>query len=562
MMFSYIKRLAFTAAVVLISGSCDESFLDKAESGGLSEQETFSTYRNINGFVADMYADLFHQQWMIQGTRISYANITDEAYSPFSFAEYQPFLRGTLTPTNTVIPKWTQCYQLIRKTNIFLDHIDNVSLEDPNPHDLENLARMKGEAYFLRAYAYFELFRRYGPVPVIDHVVQITENFNVPRNSTEEVVNFIVEDCDRAADILPESYSSSDLGRASKGAAMMLKGRALLYFASPLHNPANEISRWQRAAAASKDVMDLGVYQLDDDYVGLFHTRHSPEIIFQSTVNYSGDAQGSWQTWAGMLRDFGWGNIQPTQNMVDAYEMKNGLAIDDPGSNYDPQNPYVDRDPRLDYTIYRNGSVYKRRTADPRVETFVGGRDGIFGGPAVSPKSPFYTQTGYNLGDKMVDPNGHTLPAPGVQGSNYWIFSRYGETLLNYAEAQNEALAAPDQSVYDAINAIRARPGVDMPPLPAGLSKSEMRERIRNERRVEMAFENARFWDVRRWEIGEQVFGGPIYGMRITKDAGTGELTYERIVVENRVYKPAYNLFPIPQEEINRNLALEQNPGY
>src|SRR5690606_26416583 len=124
----------------------------------------------------------------------------------------------------------------------------------------------------------FELFRRYGPVPVIDHVVQITENFNVPRNSTEEVVNFIVEDCDRAADILPESYSSSDLGRASKGAAMMLKGRALLYFASPLHNPANEISRWQRAAAASKDVMDLGVYQLDDDYVGLFHTRHSPEI--------------------------------------------------------------------------------------------------------------------------------------------------------------------------------------------------------------------------------------------------------------------------------------------
>lgn len=564
MVIAHIKKVIIIFAVILTVSGCKKinSYLDKAESGGMTEEIAFSSFQHINGFLADMYSGLFSNQWMVPPTRISYSNITDESYSPYSFPENQIYVNGTLSPSNNPLDKWADCYRLIRKANIFLSHIDNVHLAGETDEQKAVLQRMKGEAFFIRAYAYFELFRRYGGVPVVDHVIGSTENFQIPRNTEQEVIDFIVEDCDNAANILPLTYPNADIGHVSKGAALMLKGRALLYFASPLHNPGNDITRWQKASAASKAVMDLNIYHLHDNYIKLFHTRQSPEIIFQSTVNYDGNAQGKWARWVGLLRDASWGNIQPTQDMVDAYEMNNGLSIDDPNSGYDPQDPYKDRDPRLDYTIYRNGSIFKQRPNATRIQTYVGGIDGIYGGPNINPKSTYYTQTGYNLGDKMVDPNAYLTPVPGSKGSHYWIFSRYGETLLNYAEAQNEALSSPDQSVYDAINAIRARPDVNMPPLPMGLSKDEMRRRIRDERRVEMAFENARFWDVRRWKIGEQVFNGPIHGMWITKAAGTGVLTFTRFEVENRIYHAHYNLFPIPQSEMDRNPALVQNPGY
>lgn len=564
MILTHLKKAAIVFSLILTIAGCKKinSYLDKAESGGMTEEIAFSSYQHISGFLADMYSGLFSNQWMVQGTRISYSNITDESYCPFGFPENQTYVNGTLTPSNNPLDKWAPCYKLIRKTNIFLSHIDHVNLAGADPEQIEALHRMKGEAYFIRAYANFQLFRRYGGVPIVDHVIESTENFNLPRNTEEEVVDFIVKDCDSATAILPLEQPNSELGRVTKGAAMMLKGKALLYFASPLHNPDNDVSRWKRAADASKAIMDLGIYHIDANYVNLFHTRHSSEIIFQSTVNYNGDAQGKWATWVGMLRDASWGNIQPTQNMVDAYEMKNGLAIDDANSGYDPQDPYKDRDPRLDFTIYRNGSVFKQRPNAAPVQTYVGGLDGIYGGPNINPKSVYYTQTGYNLGDKMSGPNSYLTPVPGSIGSHYWIFSRYGETLLNYAEAQNEALSSPDQSVYDAIDEIRARPDVNMPPLPMGLSKSEMRERIHNERRVEMAFENSRFWDVRRWKTGMQVFNAPIYGMWITKDVPSGVLTFAKFEVEKRVYKSAYNLFPIPQSEMDRNSALVQNPDY
>lgn len=281
----------------------------------------------------------------------------------------------------------------------------------------------------------------------------------------------------------------------------------------------------------------------------MLHTRISPEIIFQSTVNQVWKVH-SWD-WVRIMQPpsqgGGWANTQPLQNLVDEYEMNNGLPITDPASGYDPANPYKDRDPRFYQTIIYN----EKKWAGATIYTYVGkGPDGL-NFKAGS------TQTGYYMGGKMLDENS-TLISSYRPGSHYWVFMRYAETLLNYAEAQNEAVG-PDQSVYDAINAIRARPTVNMPPLPAGLSKDQMRDAIRHERRIEMALEDTRFWDIRRWRIGEQVMNAA-YGMKITKSGTT--YNYEKFLVEDRVYKPAYDLFPIPQAEIQRNKALEQNPGY
>src|SRR5690606_1602727 len=177
---------------------------------------------------------------------------------------------------------------------------------------------------------------------------------------------------------------------------------------------------------------------------------------------------------------------------------------------------------------------------------------------ALGYNSPSATQTGYYVA-KLLDETS-TLISSYRPGSHYWVFMRYAEALLNYAEARNEELGAPDQSIYDAVNQIRARNGVNMPPLPTGLSKNEMRERIRHERRIELAFEAHRFWDVRRWRIGTDVFNEDAEGMRITKTGNT--YTYQRIITEQRSYKPAFDLFPIPQNEIENNKALYQNPGY
>ncbi|CAL1518527.1 RagB/SusD family nutrient uptake outer membrane protein [Chitinophaga sp. MM2321] len=562
MKIKHIKLSVLVIAILVAFGGCrkEGSFLDKAESGGMSESVAFSTYLNTNGFLAGIYQGLFHDEWMpLYG--FSYGNVTDEAYCPYPQNDASVIFRnGSLSSTSNPLDRWGALYALIRKTHIFLRNIDNVPSETTKQGD--ELKRMKGEAYFIRAYCYFELFKRYGGVPVIDYVMEVTDDFNVPRNTAEEVVAFIEENCNLAADILPPTYTSSDLGRATKGAALMLKSRALLYLASPLHNKGNEVGRWTKAADAAKAVIDLGLYSLNNNYVNLFHTRFSNEVIFQSTVNFNSNGGGwnDWQQQNTIQREWGWANNQPSHNLVEAYEMKNGLPITDPASGYNSLDPYKDRDPRLGLTIYHNGSIWKERNDEPRIETFVGGIDGIYNGPDGGPQKYSYTQTGYYLGNKMLDPNGDMQPWPGHVGSNYWIFMRYGEALLNYAEAQNEVLAAPDQTVYKAINDIRGRVGIGMPDLPAGLSKDQMRARIRHERRIELAFENFRFWDVRRWGIGESVFK-TIYGMRITKK-NDASLSYEKFQLESRVYRPAFDLFPIPQSEMNRNTALVQNAGY
>ncbi|MBD0260304.1 MAG: RagB/SusD family nutrient uptake outer membrane protein, partial [Cytophagales bacterium] len=206
------------------------------------------------------------------------------------------------------------------------------------------------------------------------------------------------------------------------------------------------------------------------------------------------------------------------------------------------------RDPRFYASIFYDGAPWGGRTMQLRVK----GLEGVDGGP--NGTNGDATRTGYNM-RKFMDEGliGKNLG----NGHNNWPVIRLGEVLLNYAEAQNEA-AGPDGSVYESINAVRARPGVNMPPLPAGLGQADLRERIRRERAVELAFEDHRFYDVRRWGIAEQVLNAPVYGMRISEDGKT----FTRFKVEDRVFGPKNYLMPIPQQELDRNPNLVQNPGY
>lgn len=524
------------------------SYLDKAESGGISDKELFSDYAQTEAFLANIYATgIGAGDWMPVYS-FTYAAACDEAKCPYPFAYGTiNYTNGLISPTNNPIDIWAKSYQNIRKVNIFLQHIDDLPVNSQAQE--EGKSRMKGEAHFMRAFFYHELYRRYGAVPLLDRPLNIDEDLQIPRNSEDEVVEFIVKDCETAASLLPATYSAANLGRAPKGAAMLLKSRVLLYAASLLHNPENKPEKWQRAAAGAKAVMDMNVYRLDNNYKTLFHTRTSPEIIFQSTVNH---------VWKVVDNDWvrhteppsqggGWGNLQPLQNLVDDYEMSNGKYITDPSSGYDAAKPYVGRDPRFYQSIIYDGCKWAGAT----INTYVGsGVDGLNYSTAA-------TKTGYYVA-KLLDETA-TLITSYKPGSHYWVFMRYAEALLNYAEAQNEALSAPDQSVYDAINMIRDRANVKMPPLQTGLSKEEMRERIRHERRIELAFETHRFWDLRRWRIGTQE-GTNAYGMKVTK-SGT-VYTYEKFLLENRVYRPAFDLFPIPQTEREKDKALTQNPGY
>ena len=340
-------------------------------------------------------------------------------------------------------------------------------------------------------------------------------------------------------------YGAGDKGRATKAAAMALKSRALLYAASPLNNASGDITQWQKAAAAAKELIDTQAHSLLPKYADIFNfstAAYNAEVIFATAANLRNDIETNNApiSYNGAL-----GLTNPTQELVDAYEMHNGLPITDPLSGYNAADPYKDRDPRLALSVIFNGSTFK----GTEVNTMTGGKDGL--GVSVNA-----TKTGYYM-RKFLSEAASWNQTTNATVRRPWVIFRYAEILLNYAEAQNEA-TGPDPGVYDAVNQVRKRAG--MPVLPQGLSKDQMRARIHNERRVELAFEEHRFFDVRRWKTGEKDFAAPVSGMRISTN-GTNAV-YERFIVAQRVFNQRMYRYPIPQGEINNTTKLVQNPGY
>jgi hypothetical protein len=369
------------------------------------------------------------------------------------------------------------------------------------------------------------------------------------RFTAKACLDYTIAELDAAAKDLPlaNADKSWDLGRATRGAALALKARLMLYAASPLYNAGS----WADAAAAAKAVMDLNQYSLAPDYARLFLTPSSNEIIFER--QYAIGARHVCLEISNAPNGYGgWAGNTPLQNLVDAYEMNNGKTITDPTSGYNEQRPYDNRDARFYATILYNGALYRGDTVDIYTP---GGKDSQDG-----PSNWNTTKTGYYL-RKFMDDNNPIDNPWNIAGLQPWIYIRYAEVLLNYAEAQNEAVG-PDATVYNAINQIRQRASVNQPALPPGLTQAQMRDAIRRERQVELAFEEHRFYDVRRWRIAITTENAPAGGMTVTRSGNT--FTYTRkIALNGRAFEPKHHFLPIPRSEIlSSNNELMQNPGY
>ena len=546
---------AFLLLAVLNMAGCSHDLLDKQPIDRISGDVVWTSPNLVTAFVTSKYRDLgFGFNW--NGDEVMWASMADESMFKHDYGVWT-LNKSELTPSNLGIlgsgaaeyngnmNPWAKNYRYIKDANTFFEQTANV----PNgassglPADLRN--RLTGEMKFLRAFRYFDLIRNYGAVPLITKTFTLNTDFTqVSRNTIQEGVNFVVKEADEAAVLLPATYDEANAGRATKGAALALKARMLLYATSPTYG---NVATFAQAAAAAKAVMDLNQYTLFPSYQQLFLTPRNAEIILDRTQTTGTDSYLGLERWNGPNGYGGWAGNMPTQNLVDAYETADGKAIGEAASGYNPQSPYVNRDPRFYATVLYNGTAYRGRA----VETFTpGGKDSPDG------PEPFNTSlTGYYL-RKFMNEN-RALSAP-VGTQSPWIYFRLGEVLLNYAEAQNEAVG-PDASVYNAVNQVRAR--AKMPPFPAGLAQGQMRTRIRNERQVELAYEEHRYYDVRRWRVASQTENQPARGVTITRDA-TGKLTYNYISAQERRFADRNYYLPIPLKEIQASPKLLQNPGY
>lgn len=420
-----------------------------------------------------------------------------------------------------IAQRWHDSYVGIGRCNAFFANVDQVEMS------ADTKTRMKGEVHFLRGLYYFMLENYYGDVPLILEEPDLETQADLPRSPRAEVVAQIIKDLDSAALVLPAKYSGGDIGRATKGAALALKARILLYEASPLFNTSNDAAKWKTAADAAKAVMDFteAGYGLFDNYRELFlpQNENNEEVIFD--VQYIFPGLGTSFDLIGKQ----YNTNAPLLDLAQAYQMNNGLPITDPASGYDPAKPYANRDSRLYGTIFFPG--------DTLMEVPV--TDERFAVTGFGMKK-------YTIYDKGPAPEGQSDLKSGQSQTNY-IVLRYADILLMYAEAQNEAMG-PDASVYAAINVVRERAG--MPGITETYTQSELREIIRHERRVEFAGEGYYYNDIRRWKTAQSVLNAPIK-------------TYDGSQIEIRTFDAARDYFwPVPLTQTDLNPALEQNPGY
>ncbi len=466
---------------------------------------------------------------------------SDDAIASTPNSVVEQFVNGRWSAWNLPDNVWGRYYSGIRMVNVYLSRIGVV------PIDPVLKSQYKAECRFLRALFYFELVKRWGGVALVgDKVFSLDDNLQLSRNSYDDCVHYIMAECDSIKGQLKKEtdFTDGDWGRIPRGAAYALKAKTMLYAASPWHAAESSV-KWQDAAAAAADLVSLGYYTLEPSFATVFSARKSREIIlaYQAANNTTLETNYGPTGFSGT--GVASGMINPTQNLVNAFGMKNGKAITDAGSGYDPGNPYANRDPRLALTVMANGTPWLGRT----VQTYTGGLD--YSG----------TRTGYFM--RKFLGNFATGSAYTAMTHNPIIF-RYAEILLDYAEALNEASAAPPEAAFAAVEQIRQRAGLSPYTLSRSLNQSQLRMIIRNERRTELAFEEQRFWDIRRWKIADQLLNNqPLTGVSITQNAnGSFAYDFNRPVL-NTVFDAAkMYLYPVPQTEIDKNRNLKQNPNW
>ena len=553
------RNLLITILVVLTSGCSD--MLDIKPTTFISDEAIWEDKNLINQFVANTYGSMlcgfnrctagYEQDWSM-----SWAGNLDAATDDFASVSdgpiYTQLNKDAITAQSCPFVEeiWNQEYKVIRKCNIIIERAPGV---EERILSATKKKRVEAEARFLRAFCHFELARTFGKAPLIVKAQSLTDELQVAPSSFADIVKFVKEECDLYADNLPLSYSDDEAGHATKGAFLALKSRALLYLASPL-NSSDDSRKWADAAQAAQDVMDLDIYKLykltDTPYrsMAFDKTAANKEVIFERRFTFPEAPHNIHMMWSLDAVDAGsWNGLYPTQNLVDAYETVNGKLTTDPTNTmYNKQDPYTKRDARFYQSIIYNGSTWETHRMSMVTNTVDPSKNG-----SCKPQLG-KARCGYGPKKFIEELDPSTNLYGGYAQSNNWPYIRYAEVLLNYAEAKNEELAAPDPSVYLAINEVRSRSG--QPDLPSGLSKIEMRERIKNERRIELLLEEHRFYDLRRWKDGD-VLAEPIMGMNIYDDNVT--LRYEVSKVEDRIFNGTHYYLPIPLKEQEKNPLLK-----
>ncbi|KIC95909.1 RagB/SusD family nutrient uptake outer membrane protein [Flavihumibacter solisilvae] len=529
------KIYSLACFATLLLGSCKKDFLDRSPMDVYSNSSLWTSKQDVTAALNGCYSG-----WEY-GDNVVYNDcMTDNGFDQFPWEGYETLASGYATPNDYGIGRWD--FTTVQKCNWFLDNVDKT----PSTAISDELkARMKGEARFLRAYQYFIMSQNYGDVPLVLHELKPAEANTVSRTPKAEVIQFILAELAAVAPDLPVSYEGTEVGRITRGAALGLKARVELF---------NE--KWSECIATTQQLMSAPFnYSLYPDYAELFRPGNANNQEVMLDVQYLKDDNSAWVLIAvAPNSQGGWSSISPTQQLIDAYETINGKTIvADPA--YDPAQPYKNRDPRLDATIIRPGLLYEGTYFDPYAGT------DYYKNNNCSP-------TGYNVKKFIQDIDDFRNTEYGTDIDNTglnFIVMRYAEILLTYAEAKIEA-GQIDASVYSAIDAVRKRAGMPAVDQLVYNDQSSLRTLVRRERRVELAMEGLRWYDIQRWKIGEEVMPGTVTGALLgTVDANNGNLTLtpERISpVSERIFNSKNYLFPIPQKEIDLNKNLSQNQGY
>jgi hypothetical protein len=570
MIMKHQKNIIAALALILAIAGCKkyeqfpvdkvgiDKIFDPRDSAGSNAQKylygIYSVLKNGHNRVAGDYLDAASDD------AVSSATSPTNAVTILSTGSYNSY---SLPNDENVFGAY---YGGIRQANEFVSHIDVVPvLAKYNGYSMKHV--WKSEARFLRAYFYFELVKRYGGIPLMGNkVYNITDDITLPRNTFDDCVKYIVSECDAIKDsmlVYPVADPDADSHRPTKGSALALKARVLLYAASPLFNGGNidasnpltgytdfQASRWAAAAAAAKDVMNLGTYSLLPEFKNVFLTQNNSEVLFMRNGDNSNSVESA-NGPVGFTSANGKGQTSPTQELVDAFPMANGMPITDAASGYDVNKPYNNRDPRLTKTILYNGADW----LNTQLQTFEGGLSKP-NGALQQTKTSYYMRKFMGNFENASSYSTH---------STDWIIMRYADVLLGYAEALNES-AGPTTDVYNTIISIRKRAGVAAGAdgqygLKAGMTKDEMRTVLQSERRVELAFEESRYWDIRRWKLAETTMNQPRTGLSIAK-VGTTYNFNPISVLTTKFITPKMYLYPIPYDEVQKNPNMKQNPGW
>ena len=552
--FSFILACAVTV-------SCVDLYY--TEQNTRDEAWTYEYYENgIKNMVFDVYAQIYNSEFD-SNSAYFLAGATDEAQYALETGAVNNYINGGWSAANPYSNIWNKSYTAIADICMYLEKIDQTDLTEwqyNSNYDIwmQQMELFPYELRFLRAYFYFELFRTYGDVPLVTTTLTNAQANNITRTPADQIVKFIVDELDAVAPYLPVSYITepgAEIGRATRVAAFALKARTLLYAASPLFNPSNDRSKWEKAAEACKFILDnASTWGLKLSSYGSLWGQDAffnSELIFGLGRGESNSFEMA--NYPVGVENGASGNC-PSQSLVDQYEFQdNGetFAQRYPGGiDLNLVNPYEGLDPRFALTVVKNGDEWPTNGAQKKViETFQGGFNA----------SPKYgaTPTGYYL-RKYVDGSCVTTADNQTTRRHTWILFRLGEFYLDYAEAVFNATGSANDATYgmtanEAVNTLRNRPDIQMPKFTE--DGDAWVERYERERLVELAFENHRFWDVRRWKKADKYFKN----IQVATISSSMQFTRSTVT---RQWDDKYYFYPIPQSELKKNPNLTQNPGW